>query len=271
MTADTVWPVFGAGGEVADLFTWTNDSFVSTEGPYAVVRIWSNLRRRPVTTPAPAQPATHPYFNVAPRTDQVSVGVAQSIKLDLNAFSDGPTPDWAVTVLDVSSAFAGTPSAATVALDRFVGKQRNHASSDDQDDPRRARRAARLSALEFHERGRRPPLAPRHHHPLIRDSMRSTRWRSSLTSADRRPERGSRRRRPADALRTPDDRVRRSRHSSRSSASRGVIPLAAMPVPVGRTQPRSARCILERAPIVTRSMASANSTLAETEENRAPR
>lgn len=120
MTTDTVWPVFGEGGEVADLCMWTNDSFLSREGPYGVVRTWSNLAAaagHDPCVPAP-DPATHPYFNVAPSRDQVSVGVGQSMTLDLNAFSDGPAPDWAVTVLDVSSTFGGTPGAAAVTLDR---------------------------------------------------------------------------------------------------------------------------------------------------------
>ena len=120
MTADTVWPVFGAGSEVADLCTWTNESAIYSEGSYAVVRSWSNLAAaagHDPCVPAP-DPATRPYFNVAPSTDKVSIGLGQSMTLDLNAFSDGPTPDWTVTALDVSISNGGTANAAAFTLDR---------------------------------------------------------------------------------------------------------------------------------------------------------
>ena len=90
------------------------------EGSYAVVRIWSNLAAaagHDPCVPAP-EPATRPYFNVAPSTDKVSLGVGQSMTLNLNAFSDGPMPDWTVTAADVSRANGGSANAVTFTLDR---------------------------------------------------------------------------------------------------------------------------------------------------------
>lgn len=84
-----------------------------------MVRSWSNLAAaagHDPCVPAP-EPATRPYFNVAPSTDRVSIGLGQSMTLDLNAFSDGPMPDWTVTAVDVSHANGGTANAATFTLD----------------------------------------------------------------------------------------------------------------------------------------------------------
>jgi len=119
MTTDTVWPVFG-GSEVADLCIWTNESKAYMEGSYAVVRSWSNLAAaggHDPCVPAP-EPATLPYFNVAPSMDKMSLDVGQAATLDLDAFSDGPRPAWTVAVEDVSPTYGGTANAATFALDR---------------------------------------------------------------------------------------------------------------------------------------------------------
>jgi len=120
MTTDTVWPVFGDGSEVADLCIWANESEAYTEGSYAVVRSWSNLAAaggHDPCVPAPAL-ATRPYFNVAPSAERVSLRVGQATTVDLDAFSDGPMPDWTVAAEDVSPTYAGTANAATFALDR---------------------------------------------------------------------------------------------------------------------------------------------------------
>ncbi len=113
MTADTVWPVFGDGSEVADLCEWTDGSYGYTEGPYSVVRTWSKLAAESghdPCVPAP-DPATTPYFNVAPSSDKLLLNVGQPLTLELDAFSDGPMSTWTVSVADVSQMFGGTVDA----------------------------------------------------------------------------------------------------------------------------------------------------------------
>jgi hypothetical protein len=123
MTTDTAWPKVGGGSEVADLCEWTNGDKVQTmEGSDVVTRSWSNLAAaagHDPCVPAP-DPATSPYFNVAPAKDALTLAVGESTTLDLDAFSDGPTADWTVSIADVSQRIGGTPMAVQATLDGSV-------------------------------------------------------------------------------------------------------------------------------------------------------
>jgi hypothetical protein len=120
LTSDTAWPAIGSGSEVADLCEWTDGVRVTMEGSYVVARSWSNLAAaagHDPCVPAPDPTAT-PYFNVAPARDALSIAVGEPTTLDLDAFSDGPTADWNVSVGDVSQQAGGTVQAVAATLDR---------------------------------------------------------------------------------------------------------------------------------------------------------
>lgn len=120
LTTDTVWPL-AAGSEVADLCSWPDDHDSYVEGPYTVVRSWSNLAAAAGHDPCvPADPASGPYFGVAPVAEAITMPVGASTTLELDAFADGARQAWDVSVVDVSKAIDGTAGAATFALDRAV-------------------------------------------------------------------------------------------------------------------------------------------------------
>lgn len=118
MVTDTVWPIFGGGGEVADLCIWPNgDDYFLSSGGYTVQRSWSNLAAQAghdPCVPAPAQP----YFAVAPVMDAVPLAVGAATTLELDGFADGAVPDWDVAVTDVSADNGGTANAVTFSLDQ---------------------------------------------------------------------------------------------------------------------------------------------------------
>jgi hypothetical protein len=126
MTTDIVWPVAGSGSEVADLCEWTNGANNrATEGMYTVARSWSNLAAaagHDPCVPAP-DPATVAYFIVGPVKDALSLGVGETTTLDLDALSDGTTPDWKVVVADFSQTSGGVPGAVTATLDQSMANE----------------------------------------------------------------------------------------------------------------------------------------------------
>jgi hypothetical protein len=120
MTTDTVWPLV-AGSEVADLCSWPNDHKQYVEGPYFVVRSWSNVAAAAGRDPCvPTDPASAPYFAVAPVADALTMPVGTSTTLELDAFAEGKRADWDVSVLDVSDAIGGTAGAVTATLDAMT-------------------------------------------------------------------------------------------------------------------------------------------------------
>jgi hypothetical protein len=123
-------------GEIADLCEFTDVWFKPAELGYAVTRTWSNDAALAGHMPCiPALPG--PYFNAAPVvSDQVSfrvlgtdlstkgveipVGGHTTIELDL--FSDAPTPGpWQVRAADID-ALAGKPPVLSFAFDRTTGQ-----------------------------------------------------------------------------------------------------------------------------------------------------
>ena len=64
--------------------------------------------------PCVPAPAGEVYFNTAPAggNDALSIGVGKSVMFELDAFSDGPTADWTVGVVDLRGDVAPPRGAA---------------------------------------------------------------------------------------------------------------------------------------------------------------
>ena len=114
-------PVFSAlrGDEVGDLCTWFDASITLGESGFVVQRSWSNDAAKAghdPCVPAP-DPATTPYFNTAPSSDNLTLAVGTSTTIDLTGFSDAPTSgDWKLNIIDVSSNTGGTAGVTSFGL-----------------------------------------------------------------------------------------------------------------------------------------------------------
>jgi hypothetical protein len=107
-------------GEIADMCVdYLNkglDHWV--EGSYTYQRIWSVKAAAANQNPCHPIPAGEVYFNAAPSTAFLEMNVGETITIEVDAFSDAPTADWAVQAQDatdptgatsyVALAFAGT-------------------------------------------------------------------------------------------------------------------------------------------------------------------
>jgi hypothetical protein len=126
----------GTWGEVCDLCEYAPDSeFRPSDVPGLSQRCWSNLAA--ALGHDPCVPAvSQPYFNAVPVTTDtvavtwsgytfaaqgVRVPVGQTTTIEVDLFSDGPTPDWTVEALDYASTFDGGAPALELALDRISG------------------------------------------------------------------------------------------------------------------------------------------------------
>jgi hypothetical protein len=126
----------GTWGEVCDLCEFAPSTEFRPPGvPGLSQRCWSNAAAAAGHDPCVPAIST-PYFNAAPvLSDAVSlswsgdtyqakgvripVGGTKTIEVDL--FSDAPTPDWHVVALDYASTFDGQPPALQLSLDRATG------------------------------------------------------------------------------------------------------------------------------------------------------
>ena len=99
-----------AGGEVGDLcvdFVGGNDTV--QESGFTAQRSWSNKSAKAGHDPCVPIPQGEVYFQVAPRKQQITLKkVGDQAVLDLDAFSDGPMPDWTVSAFDFATFQTGT-------------------------------------------------------------------------------------------------------------------------------------------------------------------
>jgi hypothetical protein len=106
------------GDEVGDLcdHPWSFDTMV--ESTFTVQRGWSNVSALAGHDPCVIAPAT-PYFNAAPESGKQTVylSVGESADIELQAFSDGTTPDWALSGVDLGPIF-GAGQTLTFSFDK---------------------------------------------------------------------------------------------------------------------------------------------------------
>ncbi len=133
------WAFVGGGAEIGDLCAGFPDAFYRTSGVTNLVqRVWSN--KAAAAGHAPCEPeGAMPYFNSAPvtadtiqvnsptmgsfKTKGIKIPVGQSKTIDLELYSDAPTSGpWKVSVLDLSSAFFGGPTALSFTMDEKSGQ-----------------------------------------------------------------------------------------------------------------------------------------------------
>jgi hypothetical protein len=121
--AHFMWERVNGGSEAGDLCAQLANADITLDGlGYSVQRCWSNIQAAAGHDPCvPA--AQTAYFNAAPATQgddlTLSFGgqsldtkgwtlpVGQSVTIPLNLFSDGPTADWTVTAIDLTSKRTG--------------------------------------------------------------------------------------------------------------------------------------------------------------------
>jgi hypothetical protein len=126
----------GSWGEVCDLCEYAPATEFRPPGlPGLSQRCWSNVAA--AAGHDPCVPAvSEPYFNAAPvmsdpvpmtwagysfRAQGVRIPVGQTRTIQVDLFSDAPTPDWDVVALDYASMFDGEAPALTLALDKSRG------------------------------------------------------------------------------------------------------------------------------------------------------
>jgi hypothetical protein len=133
-----VWQLI-AGPEVSDMCAANPDAFYKPTGISSLVqRSWSNAAA--AAGHDPCQPdGTSPYFNaVAVMSDPVEIpqtvygaletqgihipiGTSRTVEVDL--YSDGPTGDWTVSAIDLSTGLLGAPKPAlSFSFDKTTGK-----------------------------------------------------------------------------------------------------------------------------------------------------
>jgi hypothetical protein len=93
------------GAEAADLcvdpFGINQD--VTTSGMFSVQRIWSNTAAAGNHDPCIPAPPGEVYFNAAPQKSFYILDVGQSVTFGVDAFADGPIPDWTLLAQDFSA------------------------------------------------------------------------------------------------------------------------------------------------------------------------
>ncbi len=100
------WALTMQGGEVADLcadlFGFGTDRWA--QGAYTVTRVWSNGAAAASHDPCVPTPAGEVYFNAAPAggNDALAIAVGESVTFEVDAFSDGPTADWTLGIIDLN-------------------------------------------------------------------------------------------------------------------------------------------------------------------------
>jgi hypothetical protein len=126
-----------AGGELGDLCAAFPDSFYKPSGfDNLVQRIWSNAAAAGSHDPCEPQ-GNSPYVNAAPvlndtitlnvngisaPTKGVKLSAGQSTTIELDLYSDAPTPPWTVSAIDITSAFFGGSQALSFSFDTNTGQ-----------------------------------------------------------------------------------------------------------------------------------------------------
>ncbi len=91
-----------AGGEVGDLcvdFVGGNDKL--TQDGFVIQRSWSNASAKAGHNPCVPVPSGEVYFQAAPRVQHVILKkVGDSAVVDVDAYSDAPIADWALSAVD---------------------------------------------------------------------------------------------------------------------------------------------------------------------------
>ena len=95
------------GGEVGDVcvdYTGNDDDTIEEAG-FTYQRSWSNVSAAAGSDPCVPAPSDRAYFNVSPRagSEKIALAVGESRTIELDAFSDGPTPNWNIDVIDVAA------------------------------------------------------------------------------------------------------------------------------------------------------------------------
>jgi hypothetical protein len=126
----------GTWGEVCDLCEFAPETEFRPPGvPGLSQRCWSNAAA--AAGHDPCVPAvSQPYFNAVPvvgdsvsmswagyhfQAQGVTIPVGQSKTIEIDLFSDAPTPDWTVKAIDYASTFDGGAPALQLRLDRPSG------------------------------------------------------------------------------------------------------------------------------------------------------
>ena len=125
------WVAGTAGGEIGDMCqAMPSDTFTPADLGYSIQRIWSNEAALAGHDPCqPVAAGSPPYFNSVPDVPDtfteptlgvpvrgVIVKAGQSRTIDVRLFSDGPTADWTVQVLQ-----SGYTAMIGLKLDRATG------------------------------------------------------------------------------------------------------------------------------------------------------
>jgi len=104
------WQDVEGGGEVGDVcvdpFGMNQDE--TTESGFTVQRIWSNANAAKGIDPCNPIPSSEVYFNAATQYPLYVADVGQSVTVEVDAFSTGPTSDWTLSAQDWS-AYANNP------------------------------------------------------------------------------------------------------------------------------------------------------------------
>jgi hypothetical protein len=107
------WLDIVGGDEAADLcvdpFGIHQDVIEDPVGgqTFSVQRIWSDASAAAGHDPCVPVPSGEVYFNAAPRKSFFVIDVGQSVTFDVDAFADGPMPDWTLVVQDWSASASG--------------------------------------------------------------------------------------------------------------------------------------------------------------------
>ena len=114
MMRDPLWRIFG--GEVADLCVDVTGSGndIWGEAGFAFQRSWSNKSVSAGHNPCVPIPTGEVYFNVAPAAGKsiVNLAVGGTATIELDAFSDAPTPAWSVNAIDIGQAITGSATSS---------------------------------------------------------------------------------------------------------------------------------------------------------------
>jgi hypothetical protein len=109
-----------AGGEVADLCSDVlgtgQDQW--SEGSFVYQRSWSNTSAKAGHDPCVPIPMGEVYFNAAPQTELVQLGIGGSSQVELDAFSDAEMAAWKIEAIDVGAALSMATSQLTITLDK---------------------------------------------------------------------------------------------------------------------------------------------------------
>jgi hypothetical protein len=113
-----LWAVV-LGTEVADLCV-DLDRKVDTveEAGLTLARAWSNGAARASQNPCVPVPPGEVYFNTSFEMAPLQLGEGESVKIQVDAFSDAPTDDWQLDAIDFASRLFGSSAYLRLQLDR---------------------------------------------------------------------------------------------------------------------------------------------------------